>query len=74
MKSATGEANITVLTIVLIGLVATAGGIFIPRLLSNMKANSCCVEHGGQMKDGICDDGDYLGYSVAELKKVNECK
>ena len=50
------------------------GAIFIPRLLDNMKAKSCCSEHGGQIKEGICDGGDYEGYTIGELKKVKECK
>ena len=74
MKNAAGEANITVITIVLIGIVAAVGAAFIPRLLNNMKAQSCCIEHGGSMKDGICDGGDFLGWSVSDLKNAKECK
>lgn len=42
MKEAAGEANITVITIVLIGVVAAVGIIIIPRLLENVSARSSC--------------------------------
>ena len=74
MKEAAGEANMTVITIVLIGLVAAAGAIFLPRLLDNMKARSCCTEYGGTWSGSICSGGSYNGSSMAELKKYNGCK
>ena len=42
MKEAAGEANMTVITIVLIGVVAAVGAILIPRLLNNVQYRSCC--------------------------------
>ncbi len=54
MKEAAGEANITVITIVLIGLVAAAGAIIIPRLLGTVKARACCSEYGGTWEGGQC--------------------
>ena len=54
MKESAGEANITVITIVLIGLVAAAGAILIPRLLDNMKDRSCCQELGGHVDGANC--------------------
>lgn len=54
MKEAAGEANMTVITIVLIGLVAAAGAILIPSLLTNMKARSCCQQMGGVVDGGNC--------------------
>ncbi len=47
MKEAAGEANMTVITIVLIGLVAAAGAILIPNLLESMAKRSACSEAGG---------------------------
>lgn len=69
MKEAAGEANMTVITIILIGVVAVIGGIFVPRLLASMDARSCCTENGGQWKDGAC--------SIANLKcadRTNDVK
>ena len=54
MKEAAGEANMTVITIVLIGLVAAAGAILIPSLLTNMKARSCCQQMSGVVNGGNC--------------------
>ena len=54
MKEAAGEANMTVIVIVLIGIVAAVGAIFIPALLRNMDTRSCCVENGGEWVNGAC--------------------
>ena len=54
MKESAGEANMTVITIVLIGLVAAAGAIIIPNLLNGMKRNACCQANGGTIKNGHC--------------------
>ncbi len=77
MKEATGEANMTVITIVLIGVVAAAGALFIPRLIANMKAQSCCTENGGTFNKstGKCEGGGTLnGKTVAEMKTLAICK
>ena len=54
MKEAAGEANMTVITIVLIGVVAAVGAILIPRLLNNMSDKSCCQELGGYVSGTTC--------------------
>ena len=54
MKEAAGEANMTVITIVLVGLVLAAGVVLIPRLLSNMDDRSKCNEAGGTWTNGQC--------------------
>lgn len=64
MKESAGEANMTVITIVLIGLVAAAGAILIPSLLTNMKARSCCQQMGGVVEGGNC----VVGNSSTALK------
>ncbi len=74
MKEAAGEANMTVITIVLIGVVAAVGAIFIPRLLDNMKARSCCTEYGGTWSGSICSGGTYDGANMATMKQYGACK
>ena len=76
MKEAAGEANMTVITIVLIGLVAAAGALFIPRLIDNMKAQSCCTEQGGTFNKGTgkCDGGAMNGKTVAQMKGQAVCQ
>ena len=54
MKEAAGEANMTVITIVLIGVVAAVGAILIPRLLDNVAKKSACNEMGGQLTGTNC--------------------
>lgn len=54
MKEAAGEANMTVIVIVLIGILAAFGALFIPRLLERMETRSCCTESGGVYHDGGC--------------------
>ena len=74
MKEAAGEANMTVITIVLIGVVAAVGVIFIPRLMSNMKAKSCCTEYGGAWSGATCVGGGYNGQTLDQLKTKDNCK
>ena len=54
MKEASGEANMTVITIVLIGLVAAAGAVIIPNLLNSTKTSACCQSAGGVWYGGQC--------------------
>jgi signal recognition particle receptor subunit beta len=76
MKEAAGEANMTVITIVLIGLVAAAGALFIPRLIDNMKAQSCCTEQGGTFNKstGKCEGGAMAGKTVAQMRGQAVCQ
>lgn len=73
MKEAAGEANVTVITIVLIGLVAAAGAILIPRLLNNLSARSCCQEVGGTMSGSRCVF-DGKTYTMKEVMTWADCK
>ena len=54
MKEATGEANITVITIVLIAIVLGVGTLIVNNVLSNTKKSSCCNSVGGYWKAGKC--------------------
>ena len=54
MKEAAGEANMTVITIVLIGVVAAVGLVLIPRLMGNLKAKTCCTDGGGYVSGNNC--------------------
>ncbi len=76
MREATGEANMTIITIVLIGVVAAAGAVFIPRLIKNMEAQSCCSEQGGSFdkSTGKCSGGSMDGKTVSEMKLESVCQ
>ena len=54
MKEAAGNANITVITIVLIGVVASAGLILLPRITKNIKPKGCCENAGGKWENNKC--------------------
>ena len=54
MKEAAGEANMTVITIVLIGLVAAAGAILIPNLLNSTSNQADCTGNGNIWYSGKC--------------------
>ena len=56
MKEAAGEANMTVITIVLIGVVAAVGLLLIPRLMKNSKFKACCTDAGWVVSGNLCCD------------------
>lgn len=65
MKESAGEANMTVITIVLIGLVAAAGAILIPNLLNGMAKKACCNSYGGIWESSMCKSVDANGNKKA---------
>lgn len=54
MKESAGEANITVITIVLIGLVAAIATPMITSVLKTSSKSSCCQANGGVWSKGKC--------------------
>lgn len=54
MRQATGEANMTIIVIVLIGIVVAAGAILVPKMTSNTTYISCCNRAGGKWANGYC--------------------
>ena len=54
MKEAAGEANMTVITIVLIGVVAGVGALIVPKILTGIEKKSCCTENGGVWFKNAC--------------------
>ena len=73
MKEAAGEANMTVITIVLIGVVAAVGAFLIPRLMNQMNAKSCCQENGGYVSGGTCKGGALNGKAIKGLHTNSAC-
>lgn len=58
MKEAAGEANMTVITIVLIAIVLAVGTIIVRGMLENTKESSACSACGGSWQKGDCYDAD----------------
>ena len=58
MKEASGEANLTVITIVLISIVAAVATPLITSLVNNSAKSACCTGAGYQWKNGTCKTND----------------
>ena len=54
MKEAAGEANMTVITIVLIAIVLGVGTVIVNNVLNNSKKSSACSSAGGIWQGGTC--------------------
>lgn len=54
MKEASGEANITILTVLLIGIVALVATPLITNIMRSTSEQSCCTTAGGVWKNGTC--------------------
>lgn len=54
MRESEGTANITVIVIVLVGVVASVGSVLIPRLVGHTVYASCCTTAGGKWEAGHC--------------------
>ncbi len=74
MKEAAGEANMTVITIVLIGVVAAVGLLLVPRLMKNIKAKACCTDGGGYMSGVYCVWGTDASGKPNAYQNINNDK
>ena len=54
MKEAAGEANMTVITIVLIAIVLAVGTVIVNNMLNSSKKSSCCASNGGVWHNSKC--------------------
>lgn len=54
MKEAAGEANMTVITIVLIAIVLAVGTVIVRNMMSNTNNSSACSACGGSWQAGKC--------------------
>lgn len=65
MKEAAGEANLTVVAIILIGVIVAVVTPLINNLMSNTAERACCTDAGGVWSGGKCDTsyGDASAYS-----------
>lgn len=58
MKEAAGEANLTVVAIILIGVVVAVATPLVNSLMQNAKYRSCCTDAGGVMNGSKCSLND----------------
>ena len=66
MKEAAGEANLTVVAIILIAVVVAVATPLINSLMGNAKKRSCCTDAGGVWKNSDCDFTASTGGSKAD--------
>ena len=57
MKEAAGEANMTVITIVLIAAVLAIGTIVVTRVMNTTERKACCQSLGGVATGNTCGIG-----------------
>lgn len=57
MKEAAGEANMTVVTIILIGIIVAVATPLITNMMKNTKERSECSNNGGYWENGGCVAG-----------------
>lgn len=57
MKEAAGEANMTVVTIILIGIIVAVATPIITNMMNNTKNRSECMNGGGVWTAGTCSTG-----------------
>lgn len=69
MKEASGEANMTVITIVIIGVVAALATPIIQGVMKNVNKSSCCQSNGGVWANGKCTTADGTSEVSAECPK-----
>lgn len=55
MKEATGEANLTVVTIILIALIVAVATPIISNMMKNSSSKTNCMANGGVWSNGSCD-------------------
>ncbi|MDD3341044.1 MAG: hypothetical protein PHN72_02430 [Bacilli bacterium] len=54
MKEAAGEANMTVITIILIGVIVAVATPLITNMMKTSSQRSCCTNNGGQWTNNAC--------------------
>ncbi len=57
MKEAAGEANLTVVAIILIGVVVAVVTPLVSNLMGSTAKKACCTDAGGVWKSGSCKAG-----------------
>lgn len=68
MKEAAGEANLTVVAIILIAVVVAVATPLISSLMKNASKKSCCTDAGGVWKGGSCTDPGNGHYSSTDYQ------
>lgn len=71
MKEAAGEANMTVITIVLIAIVLGVGTVIVNTMMNSSKASSECTSKGNIWYNGACYTPDNC---ITDTNNKTTCK
>lgn len=66
MKEAAGEANLTVVAIILIAVVVAVATPLISSLMKGSASKACCTDAGGVWKGGKCVDAGNGNFNSTE--------
>lgn len=69
MKEATGEANMTIVTVVLIAVVSAIAAILVPNIMATVKRRSCCTAAGGVLVGKDCKESK----TSSNIISIDEC-
>lgn len=58
MKEAAGEANLTVVAIILIGVIAAVVTPLITQMMNTTRQRACCMDAGGTWTNNACSIGN----------------
>lgn len=75
MKEAAGEANLTVVAIILIGVVVAVATPLVNSMMKTTAKRACCVDRGYVWKNNACKNGTAnVGESTYYNSSTGECK
>lgn len=72
MKEAAGEANLTVVAIILIGVIVAVVTPLINSMMTSTQKKTCCSNFGGIWEEGDCYKVDSTGKKVGNAISESE--
>ena len=73
MKEAAGEANLTVVAIILIGVVVAVVTPLVNNLMKSTAGRACCTDGGGYIENNRCVGGTYSNQTIDAISHNNSC-
>ena len=73
MKEAAGEANMTVVTIILIGVIVAVATPIVKSMMNTTKKKACCMDNGGVWDASGCKSVESDGSLGSEPKGYSAC-
>ena len=72
MKESAGAANITVITVILIGVVAAVGLMIVPRLMKGGSKEACCTDAAGVWQNNSCSAAPDVEFDESAYEKCTK--